>query len=165
MSIKTKTTDERYTPQYLIEIIRESLGGGIDFDPVSNQDNQVNATQYFTAKENCLIRKWYEVEAAYMNPPFSNSYPFLKKWHEAYLNKRFKRGITLTLAGAVFNKRTQDFFRDANFLIIPKGRIEFDFPDNLSRSGNDRDVILAFWGEELPESRKILSKIGMIVSI
>jgi len=164
MSIKSKTTDERYTPKYLIEIIKQSLGN-IDFDPTTNNLNQVGATQYFTVKENCLIRKWAKVETAYMNPPFSNSLPFLQKWHESYLNRYFKRGITLTLAGAVFNKRTQDLFKSANFLIIPKGRIEFEFPDNESRSGNDRDVILAFWGKELPESRKILSQIGMIVSI
>jgi phage N-6-adenine-methyltransferase len=164
MSIKSKTTDERYTPKYLIEIIRRSLGG-VDFDPTANNLNQVNATQYFTVKENCLIREWAKVETAYMNPPFSNSAPFLQKWHESYMSGYFKRGITLTLAGAIFNKRTQDLFRDANFLIIPKGRIEFDFPDAIARNGNDRDVILAFWGEKLPESRKILSQIGMIASI
>ena len=164
MSIKSKSTDERYTPKYLIEIIMQSLGS-IDFDPTANSLNQVEATQYFTIKENCLARRWVKVETAYMNPPFSNSAPFLQKWYEAFTSEYFKRGITLTLAGAVFNKRTQDLFKSANFLIIPKGRIEFSFPDNESRSGNDRDVILAFWGEELPESRKILSQIGMIVSI
>ena len=158
-------SNERYTPPHIVELVTMALGGNIDLDPTSNTNNTTNARIFYTIDDNCLAREWDNITTAFMNPPFSNSAPFLEKWVSAYVDKKFKEGITLTLAGAVFNKSTQDYFKTANFLVIPKGRIEFIFPDNRKTSGNDRDVIFAHWGNNPDRAKSFLKRIGLIVNI
>ena len=166
--IKYIESNERYTPHHIVEIITNSLGGKIDLDPTSNPSKTTNAQIYYTASDNCLTMDWDKVGTAFMNPPFSDSEPFIRKWLEMFERGKFQSGITLTLAGAVFNKGTQDYFRKAEFLVIPKGRIEFVFPDHRKTNGNDRDVIFAYWGKcytDIVVAKSHLSKLGLIVDI
>lgn len=65
-----KISDEWYTPQHIIDVAR-SVMGSIDVDPASCEIAQsvVNATTYYTAKQNGLLYDW--CGNVWLNPPYS----------------------------------------------------------------------------------------------
>lgn len=68
----SQSTDEWYTPGWVIELARAVLGG-IDLDPASNATAQrtVQAARYFTAAEDGYSRPW--AGRVWLNPPFSEA--------------------------------------------------------------------------------------------
>lgn len=80
-------SDEWYTPQFCIDMVREVLGG-IDLDPASSAkaNARVGAGFYYTAQENGLTRSWThsfggseQPSRIWLNPPNSLMTRFAKK--------------------------------------------------------------------------------------
>ena len=144
------SSDERYTPKWVVNLIHKVLGE-IDLDPTNNHRNSTLAKHRFSEDNSCLTSYYWgaglqKLDTVYMNPPFSNSHVFLNKFIEQQKFYLFD-GITCTLSGALHNKRTQHLFTHAKAICIWYGRLEFEFPEEIKRNGNDRDVIFAFFGE------------------
>jgi hypothetical protein len=77
--VKTKETDERYTPGYLLEKFRELLGE-IDLDPCASEDDRHRVcNNSFTALNNGLETDWRGLQL-YINPPGSQIRKFAKKF-------------------------------------------------------------------------------------
>lgn len=51
MTKKTKTTNIRLTPEWLLALAREALGGSIDIDPCTEPENPTGATIWYTERE------------------------------------------------------------------------------------------------------------------
>ena len=69
------STDERYTPDWVLDIALE-LMGGIDLDPCADPQKRVPAAQHFTREDNGLDQVWKG--RIYMNPPYSGSTQWFK---------------------------------------------------------------------------------------
>jgi hypothetical protein len=71
-------TDERFTPQPLINKIKRVLGQ-IDLDPCTSLENPVKARIYYTKVENGLGNDWWDCKSIYLNPPTENSDCFVNR--------------------------------------------------------------------------------------
>jgi hypothetical protein len=87
------TSDDKYTPDWLWPHIQKAIAGDqrIALDPCADPARSFPARHHITAAEDCLTTDWSlllaENEAAaprtaYMNPPYSDSEPFLRRWVE-----------------------------------------------------------------------------------
>lgn len=68
----SRVPKEWYTPAYIIEPIRNALGGKIELDPAScgEANEVVKAERFYTAEEDGLIHSW-ESLTLFVNPPFT----------------------------------------------------------------------------------------------
>jgi DNA N-6-adenine-methyltransferase (Dam) len=141
-------TDQRYTPFSEVEKVRLALGGAIGLDPCSNPDKTITAHHHITESDDCFSTDWEPFltgpATAFMNPPYSGSAPFIAEWCKYIESGAIHVGITLTLAGLVFNKSTQGLVKKhAKAICFPFGRINFVG----GGSSNDRDVVYVLWGK------------------
>lgn len=74
--------DEWYTPEWIVERARQTMGG-FDLDPASNvyANKVVKATNTYTIEDDGLSLDWYG--RVLLNPPYSNT----TKWVERLLNE------------------------------------------------------------------------------
>jgi hypothetical protein len=143
-------TDQRYTPPHIIEQVRLALGGTIGLDPTADPWHSVPALYHITQAHDCFVTPWQFglvfCPTVFMNPPYSNSLPFLERMCAHIENGWIDRAITLTLAGALANKRTQPLIkRHAVGVCHPHGRI--NFVGGKPGGSNDRDVVFILWGK------------------
>lgn len=148
-------TDQRYTPAIEVARVKQYLGI-IGLDPCANPQKSVPAVNHITEAQDCLLTDWRPLLAGYptvfLNPPFSNSLPFLQRM-VAYLQAGYiKDAVTLTLSGVLQNASTQPLIKDnAIAVCAPTGRINFIGAKNTN--GNDRDVIWICWGADASVER------------
>lgn len=143
----TTDTDQRYTPPGILRSV-ETILGGIGLDPTANPRKTVPALHYITERQNTFTTDWTPLlsqkPTAFMNPPYSNTAPFLRRWCEYLKSGDIESGITLTLAGVLANKSTQPLIKELAIAVChPHGRINF-----IGGGGsNDRDVVFILWGQ------------------
>lgn len=89
---------ELYTPAWLVDLIREALGGGIGLDPASCIEAQktVQADYYYTVKDDGLKQSW-EADSVFVNPPYGREFnkPWAIKIREEYESGRADHMIAL----------------------------------------------------------------------
>lgn len=154
-------SDQRYTPQKWIDAVVKVLGS-IHLDPTADPDRRIPALWHLTERDNCLTYDWREAGThgflptkIFMNPPYSNSAPFLARLTEYLEGNPNAIAITLTKEGAMFNQGTQGYFRShCRAVCLPSGRVSFLSPGGAMGSPNF-DVIFGYWGDtELLEKFK-----------
>ena len=139
-------SDQRYTkPADVAKCVR--VLGGIGLDPTSNPQKTVQALHHITEKQDCFLTDWKPLlldrPTVFMNPPYSDSAPFIKRMCEYLSSRDIEAAITLTLAGVLSNKKTQRLIQEYAIAVChPFGRINFIGSGN----SNDRDVVFILWG-------------------
>lgn len=95
--VPEQSSIEQYTPEKLVEIVREFLGE-IHLDPFSSDvANQiVKALKYHTKETNGLIQEWI-AKNVYGNPPYSREHnkPCAEKIVEQFLIGNYEEGVFL----------------------------------------------------------------------
>lgn len=152
-------SDNKYTPEWLHQPIINYLRG-LDrwpvtagescaiLDPTADPGRQFPADEHITEAEDCFSVDWGDrllgPGAAFMNPPFSNSAPFLYRMAEFMESGVVTRAVTLTLAGVLCNTQTRPLLQKFKpRVIFPHGRINFIH----GGKSNDRDVVFLLWGD------------------
>lgn len=140
-------SDQRYTPPGILRSVSRILGG-IGLDPTASPGKTTPALHHITEVQDCFCTDWTpllsELPTAFMNPPYSNTAPFLARWAEYVAAGDINAGITLTLAGVLANKGTQGLIqKHARAVLHPFGRINFIG----GGQSNDRDVVFILWGK------------------
>ena len=84
--------DERYTPEFLIERVRQTLGR-IELDPMSCEEANevVKASAFFTKQDDGLSKRW-RARTVYLNPPGSLRLEAHKHFDTAYYSSDFEAG-------------------------------------------------------------------------
>ena len=72
------TSDDYYTPPHIFE--RLGLHFDLDVCAPPGGIEWIPATDYYTQADNALVAEWYG--RVWMNPPFSNPGPFVKRFTE-----------------------------------------------------------------------------------
>jgi hypothetical protein len=146
-------SDQRYTPQKWIDVVVRVLGA-IDLDPTADPNKRIPARWHITESQNCLAIDWvslsggmiYLPKTIFMNPPYSNTAPFLARLTEYLSENPQAIAITLTKEGAMFNQGTQPYFRShCRAVCLPEGRVSFLSPGGAMGAPNF-DVIFGYWG-------------------
>jgi hypothetical protein len=100
-------TDERYTPIVWTERVIKALGP-IGLDPTANESRTIPAFHHITYSQDCFQLDWAPLlsghDTAFMNPPYSNTYPFLVRWASYLESGDLFEGVTLTLTGVIHNE-------------------------------------------------------------
>lgn len=135
--------DEWYTPPELIEAARQTMQT-IDLDPASCDVAQqsVQATEFFTKKEDGLTKEWYG--KVWMNPPFTMPArrEFCEHLVESFSNGNVKEACVL-INNVVFDQHhIQDLLDVADAICLVAGRLKF-----IHENGNKSKSPL--WGQSV----------------
>lgn len=135
---RVNQTDEWYTPRWIFD----RLGLEFDLDPCAppNGVPWVPARRTIDANENGLLADWEG--RVWLNPPYSNAAPFLRRMVE------HGRGVVLIFS-RTDTKAFQHAAAAADAVAFTRGRIAFvDMAGNERRGAGAGSAILAFGGEE-----------------
>jgi len=153
----------------IIDLCNKTFSCGyIDLDPVSDLNKSVKAKQHYTEEDNCLRLDWL-AETVFMNPPFSNPLPFVKKLVEQHQYKaNVYEAIGLFKIGVLANKGTGSVIRNSAKSICIWGagkssRIAFLNQDGEPIKGADFDCCLIYWGYNAINFDYTFSKYGTIL--
>ena len=124
--IHNSGNNERYTPEYIIQLARKTMGG-IDIDPASCKAANnliVKATRYFDKETNGLLQEWNG--RIWLNPPYERGLieSFVDKLLEEYRVKRTTEAIVLT-HNASETRWYGRLLEEATAICIVSGRIRF----------------------------------------
>jgi|GEM_PF-1963536 len=136
-------TDEHYTPKDILDAVVECMGA-IDLDPCSNSRKNPNvpAAKHFTLHEDGLKKDWNG--RIFINPPFSETKPFLQKLIQEMEDGHTTEAISLTKAD-VRTSWFQTIWQNAAAVCFVNGYTKFIGNDNASTFG----VALAYYGENV----------------
>ncbi len=149
----SKVSDENYTPntdeQPVITLV-ENVLGVIDLDPCSPSPPTVPAKKYFTIEDDCLTQEWNG--KVFLNPPYSNPYPFLEKLCIEFVEGRVTEAIALLKSGTQHNKKTGVLIRHCASAVCQWGagtgsRLGFMTAEGEQRKGADFDCCLVYFGQ------------------
>ena len=96
-------SDERYTPDWVLELVAQIMGG-IDLDPCSDPLKRVPAAKHFTKDDNGLDQPWSG--RVFLNPPFSDSGEWVKHlsiyFHAESVTEAIVLVPTMTMSNKAF---------------------------------------------------------------
>jgi len=156
---------EWYTPERIINMVREVLGG-IDLDPASNEiaNEVIGATTYYTAEQDGLKHPWRG--RLFMNPPYEGSLVgrFCQKFCDEFDAGRVSGAIVL-VNNATETAWFQLLSSKAAAVCFPLRRTRFWNPDKPDGSPLQGQAILFFDGGEsdgIGRFGKVFSQIGKV---
>lgn len=137
------------------------LGSDDLLDPCADAERAFPATWYLTEEDDGLSRPW-PGRFVFMNPPFSQSAPWLNRLAKELQSGWVLSAIALTLAGVLNNRTTAAAIDMASAFCLPRGRVSFrpGHPELEEASGSfDRDVVFSFYGAK-PHLSRFLQEFG-----
>lgn len=128
--------DTWLTPRFILAEI-----GCFDLDPCAAETNRHwVAPRSFTRFDDGLLSEWSG--RVFMNPPFSNTVPWLRKHSE------YAKGISLVPASVEARVWRECVWTKARAILLLHGRTRFCNPDGSSTQGRPlRSVALLAWSE------------------
>jgi hypothetical protein len=138
------TRNDYQTPEWLLDIAREILGG-IDLDPASSAEanERVRATLYFDARSNGLVQDW--VGRVWLNPPYSTE--LLRAFVRKAIEERHRYTACLLLVNACPSTHAfHSLVHAARSVWFPARRINFLLPNGAPTEGNRYDQALFLLG-------------------
>lgn len=105
----TLETDERYTPEWVLDLVTSALGG-IDLDPCADPQRRVQAKNHFTKEDNGLEQPWKG--RVFLNPPFSNSKDWVRHLSLYLASGAVTEAVVLIPVMALTNKSSRLLLRE-----------------------------------------------------
>lgn len=146
MSLLTsQATVEWYTPSWIIERARMTMGG-IELDPASSDVAQttVNATRYYTVEQDGYGKPW--AGRVFLNPPFDDTPRWVRRLGAAYADGDVSQAILLV------NSAPGYCWWEAMYRIYPvcllRERVAFVRPDGTSGGTAKKGTTIAYMGPE-----------------
>lgn len=129
-------TDTWLTPRQILSVL-----GDFDLDPCAAGGNPTWAAPlYFTKEADGLTSLWFG--RVFMNPPFSNTVPWLIKHAE------YGRGISLVPASVESRVWRSHVWPKAKCVLLLHGRTRFANPDGSVTTGRPlRSIALIAWND------------------
>lgn len=158
-------TNEWYTPQWIIELARETMGG-IDLDPASCPDAQsvIQAEAYCTASDDGFNQPWFG--RVWLNPPYGTSGEGAAGW-AMKLIREYKLGqieTAILLVKAAFG---YNWFNDLWYTYptcILRERVTFVSPvDGIARGPAKHATALIYLGSDVERFRGVFRPYGRII--
>ena len=114
----------QFTPSYVLEPVREALGGRIDLDPCTTEDNPVGADIFYTVDVDGLAQAWGGYGCRiFVNPPYGKA---REPWVDRCVEAAAKGARVVLLIPAATDTRTfQKAFAASTSTVFVKGRVKF----------------------------------------
>lgn len=131
------------TPSYVLEPVREALGGRIGLDPCTEPDNPTGAAVFYTAATDGAEEPW-DANSIYVNPPYSKA---RERW-VARCIEAAEAGVQVVLL-MPSHTDTRLFHRalqTASHVVFIKGRVKFGvLRDNGRQEAASHPSCLICW--------------------
>jgi len=156
--------DERYSPEWLADAIRQVMGG-IDLDPASSAEANriVKATRFYTRDANGLTSPWEG--RIFLNPPFSTGLrPWVEKLAAEIQAGRVEQAFVIGPTDMLTHLGHQ-WFRVliSGSLLLPHKRIEFLDPTTGRWTGPRFGTFASYWGVEQHRFVRVFGEKGVIL--
>ena len=112
----------QFTPSYVLDPVREDLGGWIDLDPCTTGNNPTNAVRFYTADQDGLQQLWTG-RRIFVNPPYSKARePWVEKCIES---SEWGQRVILLMPAATDTRIFQKAVSTSTAVVFIKGRVKF----------------------------------------
>jgi hypothetical protein len=161
---KLANRDERYSPAWLVEAVRD-LMAGIDMDPASSPEanRTVGAAKIYTRETDGLKHPWDK--RIFLNPPFSTGLrPWVEKLTAEIEAKRVEQAFVIGPMDMLCHLAAP-WFRVlvAGSLLVPYRRLEFLNPETGQQAGPRFGTFCAYWGPEQHRFVRAFGETGVIL--
>lgn len=136
------------TPPYVLEPVREALGGTIGLDPCTELDNPTRADRFFTVEEDGLAHPWGFADSVYINPPYGEA---RGDWVDRAVGIAASGTPVVMLIPAHTDTRIfQRALETASAMVLIKGRVKFGIlRENRRQEAASRPSALLGWNVTL----------------
>jgi len=163
-SLVSKLTgnEENYTPEAIIQKVKEVLGG-IDLDPASCEyaQQKVNAKKYYTKDDDGLSKSWSG--RVFLNPPYGM--PKIREFTDKLIAElpNIQAAIMLT------NDQTdtawwQKCAINAKVICMPSGRLRF-YTEVLEETSPTNGQTFFYYGDYEETFCRVFSELGLLVKV
>jgi hypothetical protein len=152
--------------QPIINLVKQALGGQIWCDPCADAGHKVGAAVAFHKGDDGLkdVNIWRKT--VFVNPPFSDPLPWLKKCCFSIARGDCSAAIMLMKAGTLSNQGTGNLIEKyASAVCHWRGRINFLNDEGVAVKGSDFDCVLVYFGDRLDLFKKAFEQRGTITTI
>ncbi len=113
----------QFTPDYILEPVRDDLGGIIGLDPCTTYDNPTGARTYYTVDDDGLVKPWWIATTVFVNPPYSKARePWIEKCIRAAATGQ---KVVLLIPAATDTRIFQHAVSTSTAVVFVKGRVKF----------------------------------------
>jgi hypothetical protein len=151
---------EYYTPQFIIEAARQTMGG-IDLDPASSTqaNERVRAAHIYTIEDDGLSQPWFG--RVWLNHPFGRGRN--RVWIEKAITEYTLRRVT-EMCCITFACTSEQWFRP--LLSYPQcylfPRINYILPTGQLKKGVTKGSVVSYFGPNLQKFREAFEGFGTV---
>lgn len=151
--------NEWYTPSFLIEAARESMGW-IDLDPASNKlaNETVKAENYYTILDNGLTKEWYG--NVWLNPPYSQ--PEISDFSNKVAKLEFIQACVL-VNNATETAWFQNMMSVCTCICFLKGRVKYNDKNGTPVNSPLQGQVVLYFGENAIKFYDVFNKLGIVL--
>ncbi len=158
--LTSSMSDEWYTPPLFVDLARNVMGG-IDIDPASSERAQewIQATTYYTQRENGLLRPWHG--RLWLNPPYSQMRLWTEKTSTELVRGAVSEAVLLVrpAVGTAWYQALASRFP----CCIPHKRIRFLNAEGREQRSPIHGNAFFYLGEDADKFRAVFSAVGVII--
>ena len=135
------------TPAYVLDPVREALGGAIDLDPCTLPDNPVGATTFFYPPQDGVELPW-GTGTIYCNPPYGKARErWVRRCQEAAGDGA---RVVLLMPAAMDTRIVHSCLTNANSVVFIRGRVKFGvLRPNRRQQAASHPSMLVGWNVDL----------------
>lgn len=144
------TSDDQFTPRWLLDLVDEFWGGVVDTDPAWSPSSLVSARLTYDgscAEQDGLSMPWRG--NVWCNPPYSDPAPWADRMMEHCDGTAVREGLLLVNVSTSVQwfrrARPRSRERSCRAVAFFDRRIAF-IKDGVERRGNDREQMMLWWG-------------------
>lgn len=151
--------NEWYTPSFIIEAARESMGN-IDLDPASNKlaNETVKAENYYTIYDNGLTKKWYG--NVWLNPPYSQ--PEISNFSNKVTALEFTQACVL-VNNATETAWFQNMMSKCTCVCFLKGRVKYNDKNGTPANSPLQGQAVLYFGNNAQNFSEVFNKYGIVL--
>ena len=134
------------TPGYVLDPVREALGGVITLDPCTTADNPVEAVRFYCPPADGLAEPW-DAPTIFVNPPYGKARePWVNRCVGAALNGS---RVVLLMPAATDTAVFQRAAACASVVVMIRGRLKFGIWRENTQAAATHPSALFGWGTDL----------------
>jgi phage N-6-adenine-methyltransferase len=161
MSVLTSQgTTEWYTPAWIVELARETMGG-IDLDPASSVQAQrtVNAETFYTAAQDGYRKAW--LGRVWLNPPFDETPRWVRRLGAAYADGDVSQAVLLVNSAPGY-RWWEELYRAFPVCLL-RERVAFVRADGTSDGTAKKGTTIAYMGAYWSKFDSVWSSYGRVL--
>ncbi|WP_127087130.1 DNA N-6-adenine-methyltransferase [Dulcicalothrix desertica] len=155
--MKDKSSDNWYTPPYIVELVVQVLGE-IDLDPCAEVGKKIPAREHYTINEDGLFQQWHG--RIFLNPPYSCPGKWIAKLIEELASCRVTEAIAL-VPGATDTNWLSPVLKTQP-VCFWKGRIKFLDTNYEPKLPARQSHVLIYWGRDSARFIEVFDAYGVV---